>query len=77
MITDDRIFKNWIHCERHSSSQHLHITVPHIATVVVVMENVITITGLPVSAREEWAACVLEGTSFYPGLALGDLPSPG
>lgn len=38
------------------------------------MENVITITGLPVSAREEGAVCVLEGTSFYPGLALGDLP---
>ena len=37
------------------------------------MENVITVTGLPVNAREEGAVCVLEGTSFYPALALGDL----
>ena len=37
------------------------------------MENVITVTGLPVNAREEGAVCVLEGTSFYPALALGVL----
>lgn len=75
VITDDRIFKNWIYCEAHPSSQHLHITVRHIATVVLVMENVITVTGLPVSARVEGAACVLEGTSFYPGIAT--CPAPG
>lgn len=74
MITDDRVFKNWIHCETRPSSQHLHITIRHTATVVLVMENVITVMGLPVNAQEEGAVCVLEGTSFYPRLALGDLP---
>lgn len=71
MITDDRVFKNWIHCKTRPSSQHRHITVRHIVTVVLVIENVITVTGLPVNAREEGAVCALEGKSFYPRLALG------
>lgn len=65
MITDDRVFKNWIHCETRPSSQHLHITIRHTATVVLVMENVITVMGLPVNAQEEGAVCVCAGRDVF------------